>query len=421
MTVWNDIVIGLSLPVLVFLLWKETRRADRSRLGARVIATVMAVASLAAMGITMTHMREAVLASAAARSDGGGSGFVTADWQRQLQQGQRLAVQGRWRGPGVKILLTGLGATLDSAEGVADFVVHTVPAQSGRAVYRLVAVRGADTLEQEDVPVEVEPVRPLKVLVLASSPGFENRFLMNWLAAGGHEVAARISVSKDKYVLVNAPGRHAYDVVVADAGVLSEALRQEVEGGLGLVIRVDSAGKTIAGWHAGMVGAGRVVVSAGDSTYSWWMAGRRQEYAAYWSSLLQQAARKTGTGEEWRWRPALPRVGEPVEAELQTGSPLPQGIFGREAVYLGQDGFLPFLWRGEYWPETAGWQQVHTLKGDTAWWYAWPAGAWKAVKRGGAVVDAPIVREERAEIPKGWIYAVLLFSLAFLWVERKIV
>ena len=433
MTVWNDIVIGLSLPVLVFLVGKEVARANRSRLWARVIATVVAVGALAAMGLTLTDIRtDAALPGAGAdegRVDSGRAiaGFVTADWQRRLQQGQRLAVQGRWRGPGVKIVLTGVGMVLDSAEGAADFELHTVPAQTGRAVFRLVAVRGKDTLEQEDLPVEVEPARRLRILMLASSPGFENRFLLNWLAAGGHEVAARIGVSRDKIasVSVNSPTPgllHAFDVVIADAAAFPAGLRHEVEGGLGLVIRIDSAGRTIPGWPPGMMGAGRVVVSTGDSTYAWWMAGRRQEYAAYWSLLLQQAARKTDTGEGWRWRPALPRVGERVEAELQTASPLPQGIFGRGAVYLEQDGFLPFLWRGKYWPETAGWQWAHTLKGDTAWWYAWPAGAWKAVSRGAAVLaeERPAGREENAEIPKFWIFTVLLLSLAFLWVERKI-
>jgi hypothetical protein len=348
-----------------------------------------------------------------------------------------------------------------------EFVLHTVPAQTGRAVYRLVALRGKDTLEQEDLPVEVNTGRPLKILLLASSPDFENAFLIDWLAKGGHQVAVRTVVSKDRYeqTFVNMASRplevltpgllSGFDLVVADAAALpveggrgSAVLHHQVEGGLGLLIRIDSMSRLVPGWPAGerpvvrdslgrvvvrsgVDGAARVVISAENRTYGQWMAGRHQEYAAYWTMMLGEAARQSGAVEEWRWRPALPRVGEPVEGELESEGSFPQGIVGGEAVagngvggpravYLAEDGSLPFLWRGEYWPEKAGWQQSRTLNGDTAWWYAWPAGAWKGIYPGQATMGKRTLRVESAEMPIGWLYVVLLSSMAFLWVERKI-
>jgi hypothetical protein len=307
----------------------------------------------------------------------------------------------------------------------------------------------------------------LKILLLASSPDFENTFLIDWLATGGHEVAARTVVSKDRYeqTFVNGASRpldvltpgllSGFDLVVADAAALpaeggsgAALLHRQVEAGLGLLIRVDSIGRVVPGWVAGdrplvrdsmgrvivwsgMDGAGRVVISAGTRTYGEWLAGHRQDYAEYWTSVLQEAARKTGAEEEWRWRPALPRVGEPVVGELESGTSLPQGIFGGEAaagkgtggaraVYLAQDASLPFLWRGRYWPEKAGWQQAHTLNGDTAWWYAWPAGAWKGIYPGKRTMVQQTPRGESAGMPTCWLYVVLLLSMTFLWVERKI-
>ena len=456
MSTWNDSVIGMCLLLGVFLVLKEIRRMDRFWLAARVMATALALAALAGIGVTLKGNRNAGVAPETYRDSMATVGFVAADWQRQLTKGQRLTVQGRWKGTGASVLLMGVGEVLDSVEGKGEFELHTVPAQTGRAVYRLVALRGRDTLEREDLPVEVKTGRPLKILLLASSPDFENRFFIDWLARGGHEVAARTVVSKDRYeqtfanrtsrpLDVLTPGLlSGFDLVVADAAALpaeggpaAALLHHQVEGGLGLLIRLDSVSQPVPGWVAGerplirdsigrvivwsgMDGAGRVVITAENRSYSRWMEGRRQEYADYWTTILDEAARKTGAEEEWRWRPGLPRVGEPVVAELETEAAFPQGIVGREAVYLAQDGSLPFLWRGKYWPEKAGWQQAHTLNGDTAWWYAWPAGAWKGIYPGRPIMGNATLRAESANKMAGWLYVVLFLSMTFLWVERKI-
>jgi hypothetical protein len=466
-----------------------------------------------------------------------GAGVTAADWKRKLVVGERVKVQGRFlnraAGAPVKLVLTGMGTTLDSMaagpdgkealspDGKADFELGTVPAQVGRSVYHLIALSGSDTLEQEAVPVEVVAGKALKILLLASSPDFENTFLMNWLSKNGHGVARRTAISRGKYdkAFVNMPeGALAplspsllapFDVVVADASALSSfgpgeltALRREVEEkGLGLILKVDSAGKGEVGIGrsgsgevgAGVVGvamakdssqrlyikekpglqallrdslsrivvgvslygAGKIVFTTLNTTYSQVLSGGGKQYAAYWSGVLRKAAREGEPGEEWRMEPALPRVGEPVRAWLQTtGTGLPQGYFGGEgtgggrSVYLAQDRQLPFYWQGRYWPEEAGWQFARGLAGDTSWWYAWPAGGWGGVHRGErsketleymaerkvdgeegrsngaggmgvAANGGSVPGAELVAIPKGWFYVVFLLCVLFLWAERK--
>jgi hypothetical protein len=110
-----------------------------------------------------------------------------------------------------------------------------------------------------------------------------------------------------------------------------------------------------------------------------------------------------------------------------------RGSRGREAVvYLAQDAELAFLWRGRYWPEKSGWQLVYRPTGDSAWWYVWPAGAWKGMDRGArSEVKRRVVageREsgggsvvrERVEFPKGWFLGLFLLGMVVLWVEGKI-
>jgi hypothetical protein len=508
------IEIGVCVLLLVFLLWKENRRPDRSRLAGRVVATVLAVAALVGLVLPLHYYREVKAPVVVLRQGPSPRGIVAVDWQRRLAKGDWLQVQGKWAGGPktsgargtVKLLLTGLGGVIDSALTDSNFTLGILPAQTGRAVYQLAAVSGADTLEREDIPVEVETGKPLKVLILAAAPGFENTFVVNWLASSGQQVANRTTVSKNNYQssFANMAPRSlevltsslldGFDVVVADASALPAAgspglavLRRQVEEkGLGLVVRVDSAGPggvgiggtgqvqivrtgdslappylrervglrvlardssmraTVGG---SLYGSGKVVFTTLNSTYVRMMTGQRQAYASYWSAILRRVSRETQPGEEWQLIPALPRVGEPVTAVVQTGAgPGVQGLIGEEGsapvtLYLAQEEMLPFRWRGTYWPVAAGWQVVRTLQGDTTWAYVWPRAAWAAlygeqrmretgaygkerVRAGsgtGTMSEAGnrAVTREAVTLPIYWAYILFLLSVLFLWVERK--
>src|SRR6202040_3504997 len=58
MTLWNDMIIGICLLLLVWLLWKESRRPNRSRLPARMAASILAVISLACLALPLSYMRK---------------------------------------------------------------------------------------------------------------------------------------------------------------------------------------------------------------------------------------------------------------------------------------------------------------------------------------------------------------------------
>jgi hypothetical protein len=426
------------------------------------------------------------------------AGIVAVDWQRRLSKGDRLRVQGHWQGLPVKLVLAGLGGVLDSAGNVkGDFSLGAVPAQSGRAVYRLMAIAGTDTLEQEAIPVEVRSGRPLKILILASTPDFENTALANWLAGSGQLVASRTLVSKDKFQFsfVNMSPRPldkltpsllaGFDIVIADAtalpvegGVELQALRRQVEeNGLGLIVKVDSAGpggvgiggmgqaqiarvgdsmqppyirerpgmRTLArdsfsrtAVGGGLYGAGKVVFTTLNTTYARVLAGERAAYAAYWAGLLGRVAREPEPGERWQLMPVLPRVREPETVTVATAAELPQGVIGGEGVYLAEDADLLFDWRGVYWPERPGWQTLNTLNGDTANIYVWPREAWTTLyreqrrretlswlaeiggERSGHGHGGVVAGKQSVPIPKYWFYGIFLISLLFLWVERKI-
>jgi hypothetical protein len=430
----NDIELLLCVGMLVFLVWKEVR-AGRPRVGWRVAATVVAVAALLGLILPLRYRRRVVETLPVSGTPGKAvEGVVSADWTRRLYTGERLVVHGRWQGREgagpVKLLLIGFGTVVDSGHTEGEFSLSVVPPQTGKAVYRLAVVRERDTIEQEEIPVEVGHGQPMKVLILAASPDFENTFLVNWLAKNGQQVAVRTMVSRDRYQIsyVNMKPRpldrltgmllDGFDVIIADSAVMGPEgplLRREVkEKGLGLIVRTDSGlvRKTL-------LGTGKAVYTAQDTTYVRMMAGQSAGYASYWADLLRRVGKRAETVETWNSEPEICVVGENLDLSMQANEKMPQGVMvqgGRPvSVYLAEDEVLPFIWRGRYWPEEAGWVTVN----DSGWLYVWPRGSWPAMRRVERSAEPARAGEERVPVPKFWMYAAFLISVFFLWVERK--
>jgi hypothetical protein len=195
------------------------------------------------------------------------AGVSSVSWNDKLKAGEALRVQGLYNNTSaqkVKLVLTGLNTGLDSItlppNAQTPFELSGRPKATGKLVFTL----NADTALQGSLPVQIEPVKPLKVLMLSASPDFESKFLKNWLSENGYAVALRSAISKGKYNSeyiniaqfdldkLSAQTLDKFDVVIGDLSVLSTLsgaesgiLKQEVaDKGLGLIVRADSAGKT---------------------------------------------------------------------------------------------------------------------------------------------------------------------------------
>lgn len=194
------------------------------------------------------------------------TGIISANWQQTLQTGAQLNIQGSFNNTTnspVKLQLNGLSTLLDSVTvqpvGIQPFRLVATPKQAGKAVYTITALADDKTIEEEFVPVDVKPADSIKVLILAASPDFENRFLKNWLADNNCEVVVRSTTSKGKFdrSFLNTSSANIdhittqnlsnFDVVISDAteyaaltGDEQNAVRSTVEAGLGLIIKTDT-------------------------------------------------------------------------------------------------------------------------------------------------------------------------------------
>jgi len=337
---WTIIVVIICCLLAAFLVWKEISRANRLHLFLRILASLIAAASLACIILPIRYNREisvldnksAVLLTPGFEPDslinykgdhiftidksvqktypkaklirldelktdspaftkvhvfGYGlskselkqldhlpvvfhplllpDGITAISWNRKLKSGESLTVQGRYKNQSskaVKLVLGGLSTLLDTAiipaQNNKEFELTTVPKSEGRAIYQILVTAGTDTLEKENLPIEIEPVKPLKILMLPASPDFEIRFLKNWLAENGFAVAVRSTISKNKFSSeyvnmqqvklehLTAGTLEQFDVVIGDLSVLKTegALKSEVtQKGLGVIIRADSLSK----------------------------------------------------------------------------------------------------------------------------------------------------------------------------------
>lgn len=195
-------------------------------------------------------------------------GLTAVDWPEKINTGEVFAVQGHYKNASrssKKILLSSYNNTVDSiivpAAAEQGFTLTTIPKQLGRAVFTLAVTDKKDTLQKEPVPVQIEKGEHVRVLVLASSPDFENRFVKNWLSEKGYSVLVRTAVSKNRFnkEYLNVPELDAdritaslldkFDIVIADASELAAISKEELaavqshvsQKRTGLIIRSDSA------------------------------------------------------------------------------------------------------------------------------------------------------------------------------------
>ncbi len=211
---WNLlIIIGCSL-VGIILGQREFSRKNKHWRLARCIATLLAVLGLGGMVFQiknssgnrdLSDIKKGTDSLTSIRK----TGFPDIHWKAVLKSGQLLVIEGRYINPDPSaktLVLSGFNARLDSViipSGTEyPFRLSTVPKQTGKAIFQLQVIQGRKVLETEPIPLVVEPQDPLKVLMLASYPDFENKFLSQWLT-GNHirlcSVHGSVSINTRKY------------------------------------------------------------------------------------------------------------------------------------------------------------------------------------------------------------------------------
>jgi hypothetical protein len=185
-----------------------------------------------------------------------------------------------------------------------------------------------------------------------------------------------------------------------------------------------------------LTGAGKLVFTTLNHTYTWLLGGNKQDYAGLWSLLINQSARKLLPVQTWKTASAFPTVNEPVRLMLQSSvAPSAININGQKVSPV-QDPNVPYELQSTYWPQKTGWQQVNMSNSAPNWWYAYAKQEWTSLKNAEktsntlkfvrnqlqkSAVTKQIQQTVKIEVPKILFYLILLASCTFLWVERKFI
>lgn len=211
------------------------------------------------------------------------AGFTVIDYAKHAIAEEQWQVQGRYHNlsdTSVSVVLASPGGEVDSAlvgsRQTQAFALRDQPKEAGQFVYSLlVKTPTGDTLQNEPVPVHVRAKQKLSVVIINNFPRFETKYLKNWLAAEGHQVAVRSIISKnkvkDEFVNQNAisfqlnqallkqtdllilDAEYAQNLGAGTLAVLRKAVKEE---GLGVLIQADESGSvpaTLASFPLGRV------------------------------------------------------------------------------------------------------------------------------------------------------------------------
>ena len=252
----------------------EYQRPNRHWLWARWIATLIAIIGLAGTGLSIVNSALKEVDSSEKRKKGeekkihNTDGFMDIHWDHELKSGEPLCVQGQYRnslGTPVSISLVGFQAGLDStlipAGQVYLFSLKTIPKQTGNGLFQVLVREQNNTLETEPIPFTVSQPDSLNILILSSSPDFENKFLIQWLSDHHIGVVERTRISQDRFekIYLNRPPLafnqvngnllRQFELLICDASAFSNlsnlertaVQRQVDEKGMGMLIRMDSS------------------------------------------------------------------------------------------------------------------------------------------------------------------------------------
>jgi len=196
-------------------------------------------------------------------------GIKRLQYDSKVTLGDSLIVRGLYEKPlkGTQIVLedsggNGLDSLAIAKEEELIFEVGSTPKIAGTFVYTLITKDSlGEVVTRDPLPVQVNPSRVLKVVILNRFPTFETKYLKNFLAENGHQVLVRSQMTKDTYKFENFNRPQAtlynlttdnladFDLVILDGGSyanLSSSSRRALQAavetqGLGVFIQLDES------------------------------------------------------------------------------------------------------------------------------------------------------------------------------------
>ncbi|WP_443943750.1 hypothetical protein ACJVDH_12560 [Pedobacter sp. AW1-32] len=182
-------------------------------------------------------------------------------------------------------------------------------------------------------------------------------------------------------------------------------------------------------------GSGKLIYSTLESSYEWILAGKKSDYAKYWSTLISAAARKHQPKIIFKNVEQLPRLAEKqtVNFELPTLD-YPTIKYGNKPLRANQNLWFPNAWTVQAYAEESGWNTVE-INGKKLSFYVYNTSDWQSPVIQKTIIEnnnyaeikkiensaTEVSQTQQIEVSK-WIFlCILVFSAGFLWMENRMI
>jgi len=178
-------------------------------------------------------------------------------------------------------------------------------------------------------------------------------------------------------------------------------------------------------------GEGKVAFQSLRETYRLALGGEAGPYAALWTPLLEQTARREDTGITARLAADFPVYpDEPISIEIIGSGPLEVLSSGGDRIPLAEDVRIDDFWHGTLWADQAGWTSISIGDGSRLNLFIAEDGSWKSLRRANqqarnARVSSRVettANDWSVSIPVSpWIFFVgFLLAFGFVWLGPKL-
>ncbi len=201
-------------------------------------------------------------------------------------------------------------------------------------------------------------------------------------------------------------------------------------------IMTDKNGRSIS--LAKRAGFGKIGVSLISETFRWALEGETERHADFWSKLISELVRTKNEDVIRLSNQDLALVHEPVQVTLFSSQNVNPRLWlekmDEENVVLAtaQSKTGDVRWEATLWPRKTGWHVLKSGNGGELAFYVHDKSAWQTLaaaekraathrfaNRNKSHESLPLAKTETREVPKIWFFLIFIFSMAWLWAERK--
>lgn len=366
-------------------------------------------------------------------------------FDQNRQVGEELKIRGSYYAKdSVKLILNTYSSATDSIDlppGSQEFSLVAPMKASGKYVFSLEEYSQNEKIIHP-IPVVIEEPQAYKIMMINAFPTFELKYLKNYLAEEGHQLAVRnqLTAGRYKFEFYNHQGSRFYslidevleknDLIVLDQPTLDQltvkelnALNRSIKEGNGLLLlsdektftlpsginnfsyrplndneveikllgtdyTLDSYGYSIdddvliTTQHSAMVGLRRIALGKiGVSTFkNTYQLVLRGELEAYKFLWSSIITPLLLSDADVMLESQWPLiVDEPIDLQVKGIDSITHWSVNGTSIAPRQDLHIPTHWQGIYWPDSTGWQR-NIINADTSWLYVCDANAYKRLR-----------------------------------------